>query len=238
MDIELYNGDAKAIISTHGGYVTNLANDDGDILFPKRTLRGADGSEKVRGGCHVCLPNFGPGGDTGLAQHGFGRTSEWVVASKSEAVVALTLKGEGEYVDMESLLRYELRQDALEMTLTLKNNGESLLKVSPAFHPYFFRGSQVLQLDGETYTNYAEFAGTKFTDGLVHTVNLAGRTLTLQSANLPHWALWTDDIADYFCVEPTQNGNAFADDMKSADTLTPGQEKSYTLTIRWHSIKN
>ena len=100
MDIELYNGDAKAIISTHGGYVTNLANDDGDILFPKRTLKAPDGSEKVRGGCHVCLPNFGPGGDTGLAQHGFGRTSEWVVASKSEAAVELTLKGEGEYTVM------------------------------------------------------------------------------------------------------------------------------------------
>ncbi len=233
MDIELYSGDAQAIISTHGGYVTNLANDDGDILFPKRTLKAPDGSEKVRGGCHVCLPNFGPATAPGLAQHGFGRMNEWTVADRSETALELTLAGEGTYVSMESSLRYELQQSSLEMVLTLKNTGESPIKVSPGFHPYFFRGGQPLRLDGATYVDYAEFAGTKFTDGPVRELSLAGRTLTLQSEGLPRWALWTDDLADYFCVEPTQSGNVFAEDMARADTLLPSTECRYKLMITW-----
>lgn len=233
MDIELYNGDAKAIISTHGGYITNLANDDGDILFPKRTLQGSDGSEKVRGGCHVCLPNFGPGGASGQAQHGFGRTSKWLVAGRSATHTELTLAGEKEYVGMASSLGYTLQQSSLEMSLTLKNTGESPLKVSPGFHPYFFKGGQVVQLDGVTYMDTTEFAGTEYADGTTRELAVAGRVLTLRSENLPRWALWTDDLADYFCVEPTQGGYAFADDIMRADTLQPGAERRYTLTIQW-----
>ncbi len=232
MDIELYNGDAKAIVSTRGGYITNLANDDGDILFPKRTLRAPDGSEKVRGGCHVCLPNFGPGGESGLAQHGFGRTSEWAVADRSETRVELALAGEGDYMGMASLA-YTLQQNSLEMRLTLKNKGVSPIKVSPAFHPYFFRGGQAVQLDGVAYVDTAEFAGTQFVDGHERTLQLAGRTLELLSENLPRWALWTDDLADYFCTEPTQGGNAFADNIVAADTLAPGDERIYAFTLNW-----
>lgn len=233
MDIELYNGDAKAIVSTRGGYITNLANDDGDILFPKRTLRAPDGSEKVRGGCHVCLPNFGPGGESGLAQHGFGRTSEWVVADRSETRVELALAGKGDYMGMDSSLAYTLQQHSLEMRLTLKNRGTSPVKVSPGFHPYFFRGGQAVQLDGVTYVDTAEFAGTQFVNGHERNLQLAGRTLRLHSENLPRWALWTDDLADYFCVEPTQGGNAFAENIAVADTLAPGDERAYILSIRW-----
>ena len=100
MDIELYNGATKAIISTKGGYVTNLANDEGDILFPKRTLKDAEGNEKTRGGSHACLPNFGPGGASGLEQHGYGRTSDWRVVERSETRVELLCEGVGEYTSM------------------------------------------------------------------------------------------------------------------------------------------
>lgn len=233
MDIELYNGDAKAIISTHGGYVTNLANDDGDILFPKRTLRGADGSEKVRGGCHVCLPNFGPGGDSGLAQHGFGRTGEWVIASKSESAAELTLKGEGEYADMESLLRYELRQDALEMSLTLKNNGESGLKIAPGFHPYFAHSRTLPIVNSMPRPTLDEYAIARFIDGNVQYLTTAGRNLTLRSDQLTRWAVWTDQLGNYICVEPTFRGNAFVDGAVQPQTLGVNQEQSYSFTIDW-----
>ena len=233
MDIELYAGDAKAIVSTHGGYVTNLANDDGDILFPKRTLRGLDGNEKVRGGCHVCLPNFGPGGDSGLAQHGFGRTGEWTVASKSETAVGLTLRGEGEYADMESLLGYELRQNGLEMALTLKNNGESPLKVAPGFHPYFVYTHALPIVNSMPRTTLDEYAITTFTEGNVHYLTAAGRNLTLRSEQLACWALWTDRLGDYICVEPTFRGDAFAGSVAQPQTLEANQAQSYRFTIDW-----
>ena len=233
MEIELYNGDAKAIVSPRGGYITNLANDDGDILFPKRTLRAPDGSEKVRGGCHVCLPNFGPGGESGLAQHGFGRTGEWAIAGRSETFVELTLAGEGEYKGVDSLLRYELQLNSLQMVLTLKNKGKSPVKVSPGFHPYFFRGGQAVQLNGIMHKDGAEFNVAKFIEGEMHELSLAGRMLQLHSDNLTQWALWTDELADYFCIEPTRAGNAFAEQMANADTLLPGAAQTYSFTLQW-----
>ena len=233
MDIELYSGSAKAIISTHGGYVTNLADESGDILFPKCTRRASDGSEKVRGGCHVCLPNFGPGGESDLAQHGFGRTSEWQVRNKSETRIELVLAGQGEYMGMESTLTYGLQDRALTMRLTLKNSGTSPLKVSPGFHPYFYTAGKVLTLDGETLADLAEFAGTKFADGSDRQIVIGERQLSLHSDELTTWAEWTDQLGKYFCVEPTQSGNAFLDDMARTDTLAAGETREYLFTIAW-----
>lgn len=233
MDIEVYMGSTKAIISTHGGYVTNLSDDRGDILFPKRTLTAPDGSEKVRGGCHVCMPNFGPGGESGLAQHGYGRTSEWVVRSHSETRVELVLAGKGDYIYMESSLTYEIQEGAFQMALTLKNTGSSPLNVSPGFHPYFFTGGKPVSIDSEQFVDLAEFAGTKFVEGTSHELVMNYRHLTLASDTLATWAEWTDGLGDYFCVEPTQNGNAFAEDMIGTDTLTPGEVRSYRCSIVW-----
>ena len=233
MDIELYSGATKAIISTKGGYVTNLADDRGDVLFPKRVLTTADGAEKTRGGCHVCLPNFGPGGEFGLEQHGFGRTSEWRVVTQSQTSIELILAGEGDYADMDSFLRYEVAEGAFTLQLTLKNNGLSPLPVSPGFHPYFYRGGQAPTLAGVTYKDLTEFAEVKFIDGDNQHLAVAGRQLTLQSNGLSRYAVWTDQLGDYLCVEPTQSGNAFLEDITRTDTLQPGGQQVYRFTIAW-----
>ncbi len=233
MDIELYCGATKAIISTKGGYMTNLANDDGDILYPKRTLMAADGSEKTRGGSHVCLPNFGPGGASGLDQHGYGRTSEWQVKDRSETAVELVLGGQGEYMSMESCLRYEVHHTAVTMALTLKNTGSSPLKVSPAFHPYWFRGGEMPKVNDTRYEDLAEFAEAKLISGHTQYLHLAGRHLLMQSDTLTRWVQWTDQLGDYFCLEPSQSGFAFAEDIARADTLEPGAEKTYECTVAW-----
>lgn len=233
MDIELYDSTTKAIISTKGGYVTNLADDDGDILFPKRILKAPDGSEKTRGGCHVCLPNFGPGGESGLEQHGYGRTSEWTVVERSETRVELSLAGQGEYENMDSFLTYEVQENAFTMQLELKNKGKSSLKVAPAFHPYFFCAGSSPVIDGEHYSDLAEFIGTRFIEGTEVSLKLASRTLTLNSRELMHWAEWTDQLGDYFCVEPTRSGNAFLDDISRADELTAECARVYNFEISW-----
>ncbi len=233
MDIELYSGATKAIISTKGGYVTNLADDRGDVLFPKRVLTTADGAEKTRGGCHVCLPNFGPGGEFGLEQHGFGRTSEWRVVTQSQTSIELILAGEGDYADMDSFLRYEVAEGAFTLQLTLKNNGLSPLPVSPGFHPYFYRGGRAPTLAGVTYKDLTEFAEVKFIDGDNQHLAVAGRQLTLQSNGLSRYAVWTDQLGDYLCVEPTQSGNAFLEDITRTDTLQPGGQQVYRFTIAW-----
>lgn len=232
MDIEIFSGSTKAIISTSGGYVTNLADERGDILFPKRTLTAPEGSEKTRGGCHVCSPNFGPGGESGLAQHGYGRTSEWKVVEQSETQVTLLLMGEKQYETLESHLVYQIADMSFEMSLQLKNTGDAPLAVAPGFHPYFsYRGALPIVNNAPT-TDLSHFLDTVFIDGNEQSLTVAGRNLTLRSDQLTKWAVWTDQLGGYLCVEPTQLGNAFVYDT-SPPLLEPGQEKTYTFTMHW-----
>lgn len=233
MDIELYSGMTKAIVSTKGGYVTNLANENGDILYPKRSLTAPDGSEKTRGGSHVCLPNFGPGGASGLEQHGYGRTSEWRVRTRSDTAVELVLGGQGDYASMESSLTYEVHETAFTMRLRLKNTGVSPLAVAPAFHPYWYRGEEVPVVNGVRHENLVEFAEAKFLSGETMRLQLAGRELLLQSDEMRRWVQWTDQLGDYFCLEPSQSGFAFAEDISRADELVAGGELTYECTVAW-----
>jgi D-hexose-6-phosphate mutarotase len=233
MDIELYCGSTKAIVSTKGGYVTNLADDEGDILYPKRVLKDAAGNEKTRGGSHVCLPNFGPGGTSGLDQHGYGRTSEWEVRDRSETQVKLFLAGQGEYTKMDSYLTYRVSDESFEMVLRFKNTGTSPLNVAPAFHPYWYRGGEMPKVNDVTYDDLAEFSEAKFIDGDAQHLHLAGRELTLRSGELTRWVQWTDQLGDYFCLEPSQSGFAFDEDISRADSLEAGAEKTYSFIVSW-----
>lgn len=232
MEWELYSGNAKAIIESAGGYVTNLSDDRGDILFPKRNITNDAGEEKTRGGCHVCMPNFGPDGGTGLGQHGYGRTSEWTVVGNDATSVTLALAGQGTYADVRATLRYSLTDTDFTSTLTLRNGGTEPLAVSPGFHPYFFVGEQPAMLDGEQL-HQEEYAEAKFVDGNERRLEANGRMVTITSENLNRWALWTDQLGQYFCVEPTQSGFAFAEDLGRADMLDPDAERVYTYKIAW-----
>lgn len=232
-EIELYMGSTKAVVSTNGGYVTNLADETGDVLYPKRTLKNAAGEEKTRGGCHVCMPNFGPGGDSGLAQHGYGRMSEWQIIEQSENAADFALSGEGAYAAMDATLHYEVLDRMFEMTLTLKNLGDTDLAVAPGFHPYFFRGKHTPEIDDEVYENLDELEGTKFIDGPRHELILGDRSLRLTSEELTTWAVWTDQLGDYVCVEPTYAGYAFIGDDSQTQTLRAGEHRTYTTTIVW-----
>lgn len=231
MIIELRSGDKKAIVDTKGGYLTNYADENGDIIYPKRMLTAPNGEEKTRGGCHVCLPNFGPGGDSGLDQHGYGRTSAWDITETGDTHVALRLAGQGEYADMESVLRYDVGDTGLTMALTVTNNGAHDLTVGPAFHPYFATGDH-LAIDGEAYDMDAfnEMVLSDATDERVVTTN--GHALVLKSADLPYWAHWSDRLAGYFCIEPSFGGFTFVpENHRRRDTLAPQQSKTYTFTI-------
>ncbi len=233
MDIELYSGGTKAIISTEGGYVTNLSNELGDILYPKRQLLAPDGSEKTRGGSHVCMPNFGPGGTTTLAQHGYGRATNWQVVDRSATRAELMCEGMGDYANMESYLTYEVHDTAFTMQLRLKNVGTSPLKVAPAFHPYWYRAGVMPVVNEKTYEDLTEFSEAKFISGSTQRLKLAGRQLLLQSNELTSWVQWTDQLGDYFCLEPSQSGFSFDEDISRADTLEPSSEKVYKFTISW-----
>ena len=234
--IELWSGTTKAIIDPIGAWVTNLSDDAGDILFPKRQLKAPDGSTKTRGGCHVCLPNFGPGGDTGLAQHGFGRVAQWGVAGQNESSLTLRLVGGAEgYEALESTLAYELTATSIRMTLSVANIGAVPLRVGPAFHPYFALadGEGQVQIDGHSH-DLDDLEGTLFETGEQRRLTSQRRTISLLSTGLSTWALWTDKLGPYVCVEPTMGGYTFLENEPTAEELLEsGATKTYSAEIKW-----
>jgi len=234
MELELFHDNTRARVDTLGAWLTNLSDGDGDILFPKRALTTIDGTMKQRGGCHICLPNFGPGGVSGLVQHGYGREMEWSVDDKTDDSVLLRLpQGAGDYEDLSAVLTYQLGARRLLQTLEVTNEGSKTLRVAPGFHPYFMTkdgsvllGNEPLELD---HLNEAVFrAGDRWI------LELSGRRIILESTNLTTWALWTDQLAPYVCVEPTLAGFAFEQDQPTADELvSPGESKSYSVSFTW-----
>lgn len=231
MIIELRRSDRKAILDTHGGYLTNYADDQGDIIYPKRAISTAGGEQKIRGGCHVCMPNFGPGGESGLDQHGYGRTSDWNIMESTDTHVVLGLVGQGDYADMPAQIRYELTDASLDITLNLVNNGQVALDVGPAFHPYFATGDHTV-VDGQAF-NVLAYSDMVLSDQLSERViNTNHHTIVLKSADMPYWAQWSDRLGDYFCIEPSYGGFTFIDqNHRRTDTLQPGESKNYQFSI-------
>lgn len=137
-EIILRNHSASMQINTLGAYVDNLVLHGREVLFPKTSVQvGTD--TKLRGGMHVCLPQFGPDSKNHLAQHGFGRTSTWQIRYQNESDVGLrlisTAKG---YENVEWLLDYSLpNENEAVTTLTVCNYGDAPVRTSPGFHPYF-----------------------------------------------------------------------------------------------------
>lgn len=231
MIIELRSGDKKAIIDTKGGYLTNYADDQGDIIYPKRIITTDSGEQKTRGGCHVCMPNFGPGGISGLDQHGYGRTSDWNIAESDDNHVTLSLAGQGNYKDMAATLKYEISEQDFIMELTLANNDTQALELGPAFHPYFATGDRSV-VDGEPFDMAAYNDMVLSDEAPEKVVNTNGRTLVLKSPELPYWAQWSDRLAGYFCIEPSFGGFTFVpENHRRTDMLQPGETKTYGFKI-------
>ena len=135
-EIILRNHSASMQINTLGAYVDNLVLHGREVLFPKTSVQvGTD--TKLRGGMHVCLPQFGPDSKNHLAQHGFGRTSTWQVRYQNESDVGLrlisTAKG---YENVEWLLDYSLpNENEAVATLTVCNYGDAPVRTSPGSIP-------------------------------------------------------------------------------------------------------
>jgi len=57
--------------------------------------------------------------------------------------------------------------------------------------------------------------------------------VTLTPKNLSTWAIWTDQLGPYVCVEPTFGGNRFLEPESPDEQLAPDQTKTYSLRIEW-----
>ena len=231
--IELTAGALSASISTHGAWLERLEKNGVPILFPKRTFTLADGTEKIRGGCHVCFPNFGPGGESGLAQHGFARDLEWIITEQQESTATFTLRiVSGPYAGLDLGLSYELNENAVSMRLHVRNVSEAEFRVSPGFHPYFAAPTNVdVAIDDAVYDSNA-IGDAVMLSGTPKRMAIGAKDIVMQAENLPQWVLWSDKLDDYICIEPTKAGFSFLQDATLDELLLPAQSKDWALTIR------
>lgn len=234
--VELTSGQNKAVIQRDGAWLVSLADNKGDILFPRQMLTAHDGNPRARGGSHVCLPNFGPGGDTNLSQHGFGRTSSWKVTEQGKTSVTLELEGGAPgYDSLLSKLTYTLGEHSLTMSLSVTNRNDSVMRIAPGFHPYFALSATDTEvtIDDTTY-DPATLSTAVFVEGTHKTLTTKGRHIWLSSDNLSTWAIWSDKLGNYICVEPTFGGFTFIDSQPEEEELVRrGIRKTYKMTISW-----
>lgn len=232
MIITLKSKTTIAEIDTKGAFVISLVSSGRKILYPKSELKIDQNTTKTRGGMHVCLPNFGRSRDQRLVNHGFGRELEWEIVDKTSKSLELKLAGGNEeYLGLESIIRYELGEKYLKSSLTLSNVGTKGLPVAPGFHPYFSiaESDQTILLDGQRF-KIDKTGDTKFVSS-VDKLKIGKFIYDFDVINLNKFAIWTDGLADYICVEPTENGDAFL--QNSATTLDSQEFKQYIFKFSW-----
>lgn len=220
-------------IDINGAWLESYTHAGEPILFPKQALPNQHGDVKLRGGCHVCLPNFGPGGDSGQPQHGFGREQAWdVIKTDADMIEFELVQREGKYKGLVSNLAYQLGDAALTMQLTIQNSSDSPLRVAPAFHPYFeVPNGEAASIDGEP-VDLAHISEAKTLSLTPKTISFGERKLGLSAHNLESWVLWSDMLGQYVCVEPTFAGASFTKRTPADnEMLKPGETSSYSLTI-------
>lgn len=231
--ITLENATLCATINPQGGWLETCASGSKDWIFPKQAFTLDDGSQKVRGGCHVCLPNFGPGGASGLPQHGFGRDQLWTIQEQSNTSVTLSLvMAEGPYAGLQAWLTYRLNTQALHMTLELKNDSLKPMLVAPGFHPYFVGVAGQVKINQHSHETTDLNEPVQITADSI-ALETGAVSYQLQATNLLAWVAWTDNLGDYVCVEPTQSGFSFneGDAKTRAITLHPGERWDCELDI-------
>lgn len=230
--ITLIKRSLVAKISTQGAWIEQLTLDGKDIFYPKQEIVYPDGTKKDRGGCHVCLPNFGPDKSQNLAQHGFGRTAQWRVLSSREDSVELELvEAIDGYKDVVFALKYELFNDALVCTLKAENKSPSSVRVEPGFHPYFSAAPAPIEL-GKDRLDIESLSIPKVISNIKSsTLSIGGSNYTVESENLSEWVLWTDRAGDYICVEPTFSGFSFLEEPKDDLLLDKGSSRVWKFSI-------
>lgn len=209
MKIELRNDKLNLTANTNGAYIENFTYNGKDIFFPKFETE-IKGKKKVRGGSHPCLPSFGPSEINDLKDHGYGRDYEWEVAEKSPSKLVLKLEGKCGYEGMDSFISYELSENSLIAEIEMVNTTDKDLPVAPGFHPYFKVGND-FEVEGLDFGDF-NLEDTYFLGGSEVCFKGEFYKIKITSDNFYKFAIWTDFLDDYRCVEPCYNGKSFVKD--------------------------
>lgn len=230
--IVLKNATVRATVALEGGWLDTLTIRGTEVLYPKQTVLYENGIRKIRGGCHVCAPNFGPGGKSRLPQHGFARESLWsVISANTTAAVLSMTECPAEYRLVEFELVYELTNTGISIRLKAHNKSSEPVRIEPGFHPYFStRGGSVWS--GMEPVKLEKLGDPLFLDKTPATVNIGGISYKVCSKGLPLWVLWTDLPLKYVCLEPTSSGFGFLQEPEvNNHLLMPDKREEWSITI-------
>lgn len=231
-EILLHYNRARMSILTDGAYISILELGGQTILFPRTTLY-LNGTKKLRGGMHVCLPQFGPAANTDLTHHGFGRASKWLVSQHNQTHAILTLSSlHSSYQHITWQLDYSLPNEyEARFRLNAVNHGTESVRIAPGFHPYFPAQFSPFQL-GSIHYDSQVLADPIFVSATPNAIFDNKLHLSLEQENLPIYALWSDRADAYTCIEPTAAGDALLSPVTEQQWLHANESKSYTLRIR------
>lgn len=231
MKLHLNIADINCVINTNGGYVERLVDNKEEIIYEEYKYISKEGKEKSRGGIFACIPNFGVDNITSENKHGYGREKDWCVIKKTADSVVMELDGDREYEKLKSYISYQVLDKSLKVDLVLENQGKDILNIAPAFHPYFKTDGKIL-LDNKEYSK-EELGDTVFIDTDKFQFKTGERELSIKTDNINTFALWTDDLDRYFCVEPTYNGVSFSDDFNKPYKLKASEKFEINMVISW-----
>lgn len=230
--IELESGALIATINPEGAYLESLSLTDGtELLFPRQEIDGKD-----RGGMPICAPIFGPGGQTGLNQHGFARNIPWQIESQQENGTELKVSLDEEMCsdqgipkkyagcDMKAsfMLGSNYRgEHSLTTNLKITNNSQDILIATPGFHPYFpvqaDRPADLVAVGGRNRTKTFNDISLKDSDKLSEPTakvvfGIGSKNseipVSINSDTLMNYVVWSASPYKYICVEPTLAGPA------------------------------
>ena len=222
-EIEIKNGNSRAVVSSIGGTVVLFECEGKNIIYPEKTLKkGAE--TKKRRGIPICFPFFGSpkAGFKRLRRHGWLRNQKLrVVSTSSNSVI---LEGENRYRksypwQMKYQVTVSIVKDGLLKiklwVIRLKDGIASGAPVNPAIHPYFANSfgnkkARIVKINDSNSPFNAEIK--VHPDGKAQIfpatddifINLGQKRVRMSlkgDFGKECLALWSDDKR-YFCVEP------------------------------------
>ena len=228
----IYNSRLIAEVNTNGGYIDSLKLGDKLIFFPKVMVKIGD-ELKIRGGMHVCAPNFGVDETFGkLPAHGFCRDRSWKIEDSNYSAIRLSLKGEGDYEDTLFTLFYEVTNKSLFATIKIDNQSQNDKIIAPAFHPYFYADHEDFVIN-DIKINKDDLPNSIYSKSKCQEFRANGNHIIVKGiTNVNEFVFWTDFKGDYICVEPTYNSIAFLDKNKQTYKLGPGKDFELKIEIK------
>lgn len=221
-----------ATIDTTGAWVTSLSSAQDYVFFPRDLVPTEDGL-KLRGGMHLCSPYFGKDPLGVGPQHGSARIQDWQVTDSGIRYVRLRqVIDTGNYDGLSQNLATQVVDIAdlqvLATQLSISNQGDRDMFVAPGMHPYF---SGPAKFD-ECHSEAAKDMRSNRTDSYsTRTIDLAsGLSVAMVSRNVPNTVAWSDNPAEYHCIEPV--ALELADDPERSEVLRPGESRSYAVSMR------